>query len=205
MTGSRQNTPTAPGSARRTGCGTRPARGQSRSSLLLLGLCATAVLAVLTGGCSNQAPAALSPARKATGPSAADVQRLKQAKAEAAAVLADVEVCEAEVMAGPELDDLTAKSALAHASVEAFTRTQSSKLLPKFTAAIALADKAYADCCVVWRADERAAQALWGRAGTTTGKKSVDECRHPERYSVLWVKGGLDLGKARQGLRDDAL
>lgn len=194
---------TAAVSARRNDCGIRRARSQSRSRLvLLLGLCAMAVLATLTGGCSGDAPAALSPARKATGPTAADIQRLKEAKADAAAVLADVEVCEAAVMAGPGLDDLAAKSALAHASVEAFARTNSAKLLPKFTAAIALADKAYADCCVVWRADDKAAEDLWGRMGTRTGKRGVDELRHQERYSILWVKGGVGLGAARQALRD---
>jgi hypothetical protein len=38
-----------------------------------------------------------------------------------------------------------------------------------------------------------------------TGKKSVEECKHPERYEALWVKGAIDLGKARQAVRDTTL
>jgi hypothetical protein len=164
-----------------------------------------AILATLSGGCSKETPALPTPARKATGPSAADVQRLKEAKTAAAAVFANVEACEAAVLAGPKLDDLSRRSAHAHASVQAFSRTQNARLLPAVTAAMALAAKDYADGCTAWRADEKDAAASWNRKGPRAGIKSVNDCRHPERYEALWVKGGIDLGKARQAMRDATL
>lgn len=185
-----------------------PTRSRPHSRLLLvLALCAIAVSAALAGGCSgeNSVVPVLAPKQKPTQPSAADLQQLKDAKAAAAAVLADVEVCEAEVLSGPQLDDLAAKSALAHASVEAFSRTKNAKLIPAATAAIALADKRYADCCKAWRADDRAANALWNGRGPGTGKKSLDDCRHPERYEPLWRDAALDLGAARVALREATL
>jgi hypothetical protein len=206
MTGPWQGTPTDSTSARRAGFDTQPARRRSRSILLLLGLCAVAVLATLTGGCSGETPSAPSPARKAAGPSAADLQRLKEAKAAAAAVLADVEACEKVVMVKqPSLSALSAASAHANASVQAFARTENAKLIPAVTTAIALAAKDYADCCAVWSADNKAAPILW-RKGFMAGKTaSEDSYRHPDRYERLWVKGGVDLGAARQALRDATL
>jgi hypothetical protein len=165
-----------------------------------------AVLATLTGGCSGETPVALSPARKAAGPSAADLQRLKEAKTAARAVLADVEACEKVVMVKqPSLDALSAASAHANASVQAFARTENARLIPAATAAIALAAKDYADCCAVWSADNAAAPILWKKAFMVGKTAPESSYRHPERYEALWVKGGLDLGKARLALRDATL
>jgi hypothetical protein len=165
-----------------------------------------AVLATLTGGCAGETPSAPSPLRKATGPSAADLQRLKEAKAAARAVLADVEACENVVMVKqPSLSALSAASAHAQASVQAFERTENARLIPTVTAAIALSAKDYADCCTAWRADNEAAPILWRKAFMAGKTSTEDSYRHPERYERLWVKGGIDLGKARLALRDATL
>jgi hypothetical protein len=162
-------------------------------------------LAILTGGCSPGTPVPGLPrqAPKAEQ-SPAQLQRLRAAKAAAALVLADVEVCETAVIAGAPLDDLSKKTAHARDSVLAFSRTENGRLLPKTTAAIALAAKDYFDSCTVWRADEKAAPGLMIR-GLKAGKSSIDDYRHPDRYEALWVKGGIDLGKARTVLRDSTL
>lgn len=178
-----------------------PSRGWAWSGRsLVLCLFALTVIAPL-GGCTLPGQA------KLTDDAAAKAQRLKTAKAAAVSVLADVEACEAAVMAGPSLSDLTAKAARARHSTDAFSRSDSGRLLPRFASAISLAARDYQDCCVVWRVDEEAARAQWRRvlstpwpvAGVST---ELRDYRHPMRYRTIWVKAGIDLGAARLALRE---
>jgi hypothetical protein len=174
------------------------ARGWRSLSAALV-LCAL-LLAGAIGGCSKapskqvQTPApSQSPAQ-----SAAQAQRLQAARNAATAVMADIEVCESTVKAAPTLDDLTRKATHARDSVQAFSRTEDAKLLPKATAALAQAAQDYYDSCAVWRADNAAAQASWNKKKTVP----IETFQHPSRYEDMWVQGGLDLGKVRMALVD---
>lgn len=180
--------------------GGRPARERPRLRLsLILGLCAV-VLVGLTGGCSPKTPSRQGHAPKSVQP-AVPSQRLTEAKAAAASTLADVEVCESAVIAGASLADLSKKALHARDSVQAFSRSENGRLLPKVTAAIALAEQDYLDSCAVWRADENAARASKAKNPLV----ELDKLRHPNRYGDLWVKAGLDLGAARTALQEATL
>jgi hypothetical protein len=175
----------------------RPMRKRPRSGLLpVIGVC-TLVLVSLTAGCSSGSPSQ-QPVQKAQQQQPdLRAQRLTQAKAAAASVLADVEVCEAAVLAGPSLDDLSTKAAHARYSTQVFARTENGRLLPKVSAAMALAAQEYFDSCTLWRADQVGEQAAH--------LSKADASEMPHRHDDLWAKAGIDLGAARLALRDATL
>jgi len=169
-------------------------------SSLALGLCAL-VLVIAASGCSKVA-ARLPGHAKPAGQSAAKAQQLAAAKAAAAAALADVEECESAVLAGTTQEELSPKAAHAQATVEAFSSSDSGRLLPAVTSAIVLAERDYVDACKVWRANEAAAQAKLRTAPGPDATARLENARRPELYQSLWVKASTDLGLARTALED---
>jgi hypothetical protein len=171
-------------------------------ALLTLGLCAM-LLVALTSGCSTAAPSG--PARvRSTRPVPDQGPQLQAAKAAAMPVLARIQACEAAVIAGPTLDDLSKKASRAQESAQAFAASGYGRLAPKAASALSLAAQDYVLSCRVWRADEKAAVAFWNANGPASGKKSLDEVREMGRHESVWAQGGLDLGKARAAVRDIA-
>jgi hypothetical protein len=169
----------------------------------MLAACAM-LFAVLSVGCSGvnlnklvQDPNAAKAAEKA--------QQLAVAKAAAAKVMADLDACETAVMGGESLNDLSKRATKASQSAQAFSRSPNGKLLPQVASAMSLVAKEYVNSCLVWAADDKAAAEFWLKYGPASGKTSLDECKHPQKYNAIWIQAGVDLGKARVALSDAKL
>jgi hypothetical protein len=177
--------------------GTRVFALLHRRGSLLRGLCALAII-VLVSGCSEGRVAL--PYRSPQ--SIAQTRRIAAAKNAIAPAMADVEACELAVLRGTSIDELSYLAKRARSSTSAFARTQNSKLVPRSTRAIVLAARYYSDSCAAWRAEDNAAQdalhmglntGSWAaRPGTTT----------TDRHYLLWVEAARCLGGTRMALKD---
>lgn len=134
---------------------------------------------------------------------------LKAAKTAALNALTALEKCESAVQVGVTLNDLSDISTDAREEVLAFTRSNSAKLLPRFTKAITEASDAYMHSCNAWLADNEAVMAKYDDAVDKWFTIGSGETPHPKdfkddsEYQQLWSDAGTALDVARSALTEE--
>lgn len=146
--------------------------------------------------------------RKAAAVSAAKEKAaaLSAAKAEASEALASVEKCESAVQVGVTLNDLSSMATEARSDVAAFNRSDSSKLLPRFSRSLTAASDAYVASCGQWFTDNESAMKRYEAATDAWIKSGVgdspdlDDFKDDSAYQQSWSDAGTALEDARTAL-----